>query len=131
MKNTLIALLVSLVAFSANAKDLGQRNIVDPLYYTGTESEKVLVIAGIERNMHYQYCVAIDMCTNSTLRMMEQQELDAFKYLLGIRDLTDNSKSLYKSIVNTYCVDIDMCTYGTIKMMYNQEVDKSNQKLKF
>ena len=59
----------------------------------------------------------------STLRMMEQENLNAFKKLLSVKN-----KSLLKRVEKTYC-DIGMCNYSTILMMYNEEEKASNESL--
>ena len=126
MKKLISLGLMTLMSSSVFA--LGTMNIFDPTKFTGTEEQKVEVIASIERGVYNTYCIESDMCAESTLRMMEKSELTAFKYLTKIDESTMN---LYDGVVQTYCVDIDMCSYTTIKMMYDSEVKASNQTLTF
>jgi len=130
MKKYIILASLMLSAGSAFA-GLGNQNIFNPIEFTGTEEQKVEVVASIERGVYQTYCVGLDMCSDSTLRMMETSELDSFKYLIQIRGLSNASKALYNRVVQTYCVDVDMCSYSTIKMMYDSEVDASKQTLTF
>jgi hypothetical protein len=110
---------------------LGNQNIFNPMEFTGTEAQKTKVIEGIQRNVHNTYCVGMNMCSASTLRMMENAEIEDFKYLVPIRGFNDASKNIFNRVVQTYCVDIDMCSYGTIKMMYDSEIEASKQTLTF
>lgn len=61
----------------------------------------------------------------STLRMMEKQELEAFKKLTKV-----TNRSLLDRVIKTYC-DIGMCNYNTILMMYEQESKSSEEKLEW
>ena len=130
MKKLISLFAVMMLSTSAFA-GLGNQNIFNPIEFTGTEEQKVEVITSIERGVYQTYCVGLDMCADSTLRMMETAELDSFKYLTQIRGLNNASKMLYNGVIQTYCVDIDMCTYSTIKMMYDSEVEASKQTLTF
>lgn len=127
MKKFISLFAVMMLSTSAFA-GLGNQNIFNPIEFTGTEEQKVEVIASIERGVYQTYCIEGDMCADSTLRMMENSELKAFKYLTQIDVAT---MDLYNGVVQTYCVDIDMCSYSTIKMMYDSEVKASKQTLTF
>ena len=120
-----------LVFFVGSAFALGSQNIFNPIEFTGTEAQKTKVIAGIQRNVHNTYCVELDMCSENTLRMMENSEIEAFKYLVPIRGFNASSKKIFNRVVQTYCVDLDMCSYNTIMMMYDSEVEASKQTLTF
>ena len=61
----------------------------------------------------------------STLRMMEKENLNAFKELLKAKN-----KSILKRVEKTYC-DIGMCNYSTILMMYKEESKAANQSLEW
>ena len=52
----------------------------------------------------------------STLRMMETENLNAFKELLKSKN-----KSILRRVEKTYC-DIGMCNYTTILMMYKKNL---------
>ena len=127
-KFTLGMAFTLLIFFVGSAFALGSQNIFNPIEFTGTEKQKVEVIASIERGVYQTFCVEGDMCSESTLRMMEKAELKAFKYLTQIDESTMH---LYNGVVQTYCVDMDMCSYGTIKMMYDSEVKASKETLTY
>lgn len=126
-KFTILMSLILAMVITGSAFALGSQNIFNPMEFTGTEAQKTEVIAGIQRNVYNTYCVEGDMCSESTLRMMEKAELTAFKYLTQI----ESNMDLYNGVVQTYCVDIDMCDYSTIAMMYDSEVKASKETLTF
>jgi hypothetical protein len=65
------------------------------------------------------------MSDPSTLRMMEKENLKAFKELIKV-----NNKSLLQNVIKTYC-SIGMCNYTTILMMYKQQSKDSKETLKW
>ena len=67
----------------------------------------------------------IGMDNPSILRMMEDENLDAFKELLKVKN-----ESILKRVEKTYC-DIGMCNYSTILMMYKEESKAANQSLEW
>ena len=67
------------------------------------------------------------MCTNSLLRMMEEEELNSFKKLTKAKE-----EVILNNVIQTYCMNSileGMCTYSTILLMYEEEVKASSQKL--
>ena len=69
--------------------------------FNGSDKEKKNVIAFIESNIHEIYCeneLLKDMCTNTLLRVMEEEELNAFKKLTKAKD-----KTILNKIIQTYC----------------------------
>ena len=67
------------------------------------------------------------MCTNSILRMMEDEELNSFKQLIQARE-----QKILRNVMSTYCDNAfleSMCTYSVILMMYEEEVKASGKKL--
>ena len=67
------------------------------------------------------------MCTNSLLRMMEEEELNSFKKLTKAKE-----EVILNNVIQTYCMNSmldDMCMYATILMMYEEEVKASGKKL--
>ncbi len=61
----------------------------------------------------------------TTLRMMEQQNLDSFK---KANQATD--RNIMDRVIQDYCNgDLDLCTYGTIWMMYQQNLKASKKEL--
>ena len=67
------------------------------------------------------------MCTNSLLRMMEEEELNSFKKLTKAKE-----EVILNNVIQTYCMNSmleGMCMYATILMMYEEEVKASGKKL--
>ncbi len=98
--------------------------------FNGSDKEKKNVIAFIESNIYEIYCeneLLKDMCTNTLLRVMEEEELNAFKKLTKAKD-----KTILNKIIQTYCKNPlleGMCMYSLILTMYEEEVIASGQKL--
>jgi len=100
------------------------QNLPHPLDFKGSEREKKNIISFIEKNVYEFYCVENNMCTNSTLRMMERDELKSFKRLTKAKE-----EAILNNVIHTYCYQLNMCTYSTILMMYVEEVKASGKKL--
>lgn len=113
-------LSITLLLYATNSY---AASFVNPIYYEDTEENRQKVITYIEENTKETYCETVDMCNPSTLRMMEKQNLKAFKYLTIVDD-----KELLQKTINEYC-SIDMCNYSTIKMMYDTHYKASKEKL--
>ena len=65
------------------------------------------------------------MCQPTTLRMMEKQNLTAFKKLTKVSDRT-----VLDRVIKDYCQGtLDMCTYTTLEMMYKQNAKATRQEL--
>ena len=92
--------------------------------FTNTDYNRNKVIEYIKYDVKKTY-TAIGLNDPSTLRMMEKENLDAFKELLSAKD-----KSLLKSVEKQYC-DIGLCNYSTILMMYKEQLKSSNETLKW
>ena len=97
---------------------------VHPMDFDGSEEQKTLVIKYITKHVYDQYCTGINMCQESTLRRMEQKDLDAFKSLTR----AENRKVLDQAITD-FCKTIDMCSFATIQRMYEKNLAASKQKL--
>ena len=106
------------------------KNIPHPLEFNGSEQAKKNIISFIEKNVYKIYCeneMLKSMCTNSNLRMMENEELTSFKKLTKTKEET-----ILNNVIQTYCLNSmleDMCMYSTILMMYEEEVKASGKKL--
>ena len=106
------------------------KDIIDPLSFSGSQSEKNAVISFIERDVKKTYCeneLLESMCTNSILRMMEEEELQSFKKLIYAKN-----KNILNKVINSYCNNSlleSMCTYTIILMMYEEEVTAAGKKL--
>ena len=113
-------LTVFLLAFSISA----QAQFIHPMDFNGSDAQKKIVISYIQDRVKSDYCKKIDMCQESMLRMMEQENLEAFKRLTK----ATNRKILDRAI-RDYCGKVDMCTYQMLEMMYNENLQKSTEKL--
>ena len=106
------------------------KNIPHPIDFKGSEQEKKNIISFIEKNVNEIYCeneLLKSMCTNSLLRMMEDEELTSFKKLTKAKE-----ELILNNVIQTYCMNSmleDMCMYSTILMMYEEEVKASGKKL--
>lgn len=116
----LIGAAVLFSSFAANA------GFVHPMDFDGSEAQKQEVIQYIQGKVKAAYCEGqLDMCQPTTLRMMEQQNLKAFKKLTEATD-----RKVMDRVIKDYCKgSIDMCNYSTIQMMYNKNVKADTQKL--
>ena len=115
MLKTIICTLFLLMATPIFAADF-----VHPLDFKGSQSEKQKLIEYVKENVKEAYNQS-GKDSPSTLRMMEQKELDSFQQLTK----AENRKLLDKVIL-TYC-DIGECNYHTILIMYNKELNASKK----
>jgi len=115
-KLILLLLFIPLVSFG--------QSYVSPIGFVNNDINKNKVIKYIEYDVKKTYS-AIGMGDASTLRMMEKENLNAFKELLKAKN-----KSILKSVEKKYC-DIGMCNYNTILMMYKEESKAASQTLEW
>tara|TARA_B110000196_G_scaffold287292_1_gene271521 strand:- start:1159 stop:1515 length:357 start_codon:yes stop_codon:yes gene_type:complete len=116
-KSILILLLISpFVGFG--------QSFVSPINYVNSETNQKRVIAYIQKDVKESYS-SIGMDDPSTLRMMEKENLNAFKELIKV-----TNTALLQEVINTYC-EIGMCNYGTILMMYREEAKANNETLEW
>ena len=121
-------LLIFFVLFCSS--NIFGKDIIDPLSFSGSQSEKNAVISFIERDVKKTYCeneLLESMCTNSILRMMEEEELQSFKKLIYAKN-----KNILNKVINSYCNNSlleSMCSYTIILMMYEEEVTAAGKKL--
>tara|TARA_X000000368_G_scaffold411700_1_gene396959 strand:+ start:4343 stop:4702 length:360 start_codon:yes stop_codon:yes gene_type:complete len=99
-------------------------DMISPINFNPTPTNKNKVISFIKYNVKETYS-RIGMDSESTLRMMEEEELRCFKELTKVQDI-----NLLKRVKRQYC-NIGMCTYSTILMMYNEEVRASKKNLEW
>jgi len=116
-----LLLLFGIVLFTSN---LFAQSFVSPIGFTPNETNKQKVISFIKKEVKDTYS-AIGMGDPSTLRMMEKENLEAFKELTTVTNL-----SLLKNVIKTYC-EIGMCNYSTILMMYNEQNKASKKTLEW
>ncbi|EIP6847649.1 hypothetical protein LTE61_004392 [Salmonella enterica subsp. enterica serovar Westminster] len=107
---------------------IADAQFVNPMDFDGTDVQKEQVVQYITEHVHKMYCdSALDMCQDTMLRMMERQELSAFKEATQATD-----KKIMKKVIETYCEGaIDMCSYSTVVMMYRSNLKASQQTLEW
>jgi hypothetical protein len=115
-------LFVFLVFLSVNAF----ADFIHPMDFDGSDAQKQRVIQIIKSRVKKDYCEGtIDMCQDTTLRMMENQTLKAFKQASQA-----TNRKIMDRVIKDYCSGaIDMCSYITIMMMYRQNLQASQKKL--
>lgn len=116
-----LLLLLSIILFTTN---LFAQSFVSPIGFVSNEVNNEKVISFIKKQVKEDY-TAIGMGDPSTLRMMENENLNAFKKLIKV-----NNTPLLKNVIKTYC-EIGMCNYSTILMMYNEQNKASKKTLKW
>lgn len=121
----LIILILSLLIISG---PISAASFIHPYGFKETPENKAAVINYIKEKVKDQYCNSgIDMCDSITLRMMEKQNLNAFKKLTKAPN-----KEILDRVIKDYCNSgLDMCDYITIKMMYDQNQKAANEELEW
>lgn len=121
MHKIIISLVIFLLSKNAFA------DFVHPMIFD-EKTQKEEVLNYIKDRVKKDYCSgSIDMCNHSTLRMMEQQNLDSFKKLTQAQD-----KKIMDKVIEDYCsATLDMCSYSTILMMYEQNLKASKKELEW
>ena len=91
-------------------------------------SQKNEVIEFIKEGVRKDYCNGmVDMCNNSTLRMMEKENLNAFKELTKAKN-----REIMNRVIKDYCnSSINMCSYSNILMMYEENLRASQKELEW
>ena len=120
----MIKKLITIALFTANAT---AATFVHPLDFDNSTSQRQQVVDYIKSIVHDEYCKKLDMCTPSTLMMMERNNLKAFKQLT-----TAKNRKLLDRMIRDYChSSLRICSYTTIKMMYAHNLSASKQKLEW
>lgn len=117
MKKCLLVLMCLLMSAPAFGADF-----VSPIGFEPTEANKRAVVEYIKQDVKRTYTQA-GMNSESVHRMMENENLNAFKQLLGAKD-----KGVLARVIKQYC-GVGMCNYSTILMMYNEEMKAKGQSL--
>ncbi|MGS0828213.1 hypothetical protein ACVBIO_20720 [Shewanella sp. 0m-8] len=101
-------------------------DFIHPMEFDGSDAQKKRVIEIVKARVKKDYCEGpIDMCQDTTLRMMERQNLDAFKQATAA-----TNRKIMDRVIKDYCAGaVDMCNYSTIMMMYTQNLQASQKKL--
>jgi hypothetical protein len=99
---------------------------VNPMDFNGSEAQKNEVIDYIKARVRHDYCNSgVDMCQNTTLRMMEKENLRAFKEATRA-----NNRAVMNRVIHDYCNSgVDMCNYTTILMMYKENIKAGKESL--
>lgn len=99
------------------------KGFVNPNDFTDTEEEEKAVIQYVKDRVKSDL-KQISMDQESMLRMMEEEDLKAFKLLTKVED-----KKMLSTVIDTYCNQINMCSYQILKMMYEEESQASHKSL--
>ena len=113
-------MLITILLFSSFAN----AGFIHPLKFDGSKAQKQEVIEYITSRVKHDYCGTVDMCQEIMLRMMEKENLDAFKRLTKA-----TNKPILDRAIHDYCGTVNMCTYQMIEMMYNQNLEAAQEKL--
>ena len=120
----MIKKLIAITLLSVNAT---AATFVHPMDFDNSASQRQQVVDYIKSTVHDEYCKKMDMCTPSTLRMMERSNLKAFKRLT-----TAKNRKLMDRMIRDYCrSSLRVCSYTTIKMMYAHNLSASKQQLEW
>ncbi len=114
MKKILLFINFILISLVSNAQ-----TFVSPIGFIDDESNRQKVLEYIRKDVKEKYS-KIGMDDATTLRMMEKENLKAFKELTKASDT-----NLLKKVIDKYC-EIGMCDYSTIFMMYKEEKKANN-----
>lgn len=94
--------------------------------FKGEELQKKIVIEYIKARVKHDYCGTIDMCQAVMLRIMEEENLDAFKRLTVAKE-----RDILDRVIKDYCGIVDMCTYSMLEIMYNENLEASKKSLEW
>lgn len=109
---TTAAIITTAVAFA--------QSFVNPIGYIDSETNRQQVVAYIHRNVTETYA-KIGMNDRSRLRMIEDENLEAFKKLIQVKDT-----ELLGQVIRDYS-KTGRCDYSTFWMVY-QEKEKGFRK---
>lgn len=122
------AMYFTIVILALFASFTAEAGFINPMDFDGSEQQKNEVIQYIKDRVRKDYCSSsLDMCQNTILRMMEKENLSAFK-----RATKATNRSIMDRVIKDYCSDsLDLCNYTTIEMMYKQNYEAGNERLKW
>ena len=100
------------------------QEFVSPINFQSTEKNKQKVINFIKEKVKKTYS-EINMNDPSTLKMMEKENLKAFKNLIKAKDI-----ELLKRVIKNY-KDIGMDDYNTLWMMYQEQLKAKEEELQW
>ena len=115
--------LILAMVFSVNAL---ASDFVHPLDFDDSEKKKQKVIRHIESSTKELFCDPDPAnCQEVTLRMIEKQNLKAFKSLTQVKD-----RKILDSVIALYCDPAySSCHYSTLWMMYRQNEKAAGESL--
>ncbi|SHM31045.1 hypothetical protein [Vreelandella subglaciescola] len=115
-------LLLVCLFFSFNAF----ADFIHPMDFDGSEAQKNRVIKIVKARVKKDYCDSgLDMCQSTTLRMMEGENLTAFKNASQAKN-----RKIMDRVIKDYCNSgLDMCSYTNIFMMYQENLKASKSSL--
>jgi hypothetical protein len=88
-----------------------------------TQKDRIIQI--IKDRTRDDYCNKLNMCQETILRMMERENLEAFK-----RATKAQNRKIMNQVIKDYCRSgLDMCNYATIWMMYEENLNASQESL--
>ena len=101
-------------------------DFIHPMDFDGSEAQKNRVIQIVKERVKEDYCNnGLDMCQSTTLRMMENENLKAFKNATRAKN-----RGIMDRVIKDYCSNrLDMCNYSTIFMMYQENLKASQSTL--
>ena len=117
-----LCLAAGLLMISSNS----MAEFIHPMDFDGSEAQKQEVIEYIKAKVRKDYCDSgKDMCQNSPLRMMESENLSAFKLATKA-----TNREVMDRVIKDYCESgIDMCNYQNILMMYKENEKAGKEEL--
>lgn len=120
-KSTILFLSCLLTSYSAFA------DFIHPMDFD-SKTQKSRVIKIIKDRVRKDYCEGpIDMCQDTTLRMMEKENLEAFKKASQAKN-----RKVMDRVIKDYCSSgLDMCSYYNIWMMYEENLKASEDSLEW
>jgi len=119
----MVILLAAILFLNATAI---AEDFMHPMDFKGTQEEKNKVIQLIKQRVNKDFCQSeLKMCQATTLRMMEKQNLDAFK-----KASQAQNREIMDRVIKDYCTSgLDMCSYSNLWMMYEQNLEASKESL--
>lgn len=101
-------------------------DFIHPMDFDGSEAQKSRVIEIVKNRVKKDYCSSrLDMCQPTILRMMENENLKAFK-----RASQAKNRKIMDRVIKDYCNSrLDMCNYSNIFMMYQENLKASEASL--
>ncbi|KKM72972.1 hypothetical protein LCGC14_1415180 [marine sediment metagenome] len=101
-------------------------DFIHPMDFDNSKAQQNRVIEIIKNRVKYDYCDSgLDMCQPMMLRMMESENLKAFKNASQV-----NNREIMDRVIKDYCSSgLDMCSYTNIFMMYQENLKASKESL--